>query len=109
MTYFIAEISSNHNQDIERIQSLIEKAKNLGFDAVKFQLFKIDKLFSPEILSKSREHRRRKRWELPLEFIPKIKETSIDNEIELGDDKGHAMEIIKKAENILEIEIENVS
>ena len=46
-------------------------AANVGFDA-KFQLFKIDELFSKEILDKSKLHRQRKNWELPLEFIDKL-------------------------------------
>jgi N-acetylneuraminate synthase len=69
---FVAEVSSNHNQDIERCKSFIEAAAKIGCSAVKFQLFKVDKLFAPEILSKSDEHRRRKRWELPVEFLPII-------------------------------------
>ncbi len=67
---FVAEVSSNHNQDLERCKSFIEAAAKIGCRAVKFQLFKIDKLFAPEILSKSDEHRRRKRWQLPVEFLP---------------------------------------
>ena len=43
---FIAEVSSNHNRDIDRCFRFIEKAAESGCDAVKFQLFKIDKLFS---------------------------------------------------------------
>ena len=39
---------------------------------MKFQLFKIDKLFSPEILAKSKTHRDRKEWELPIEFLPEL-------------------------------------
>ena len=33
-------------------------------------MFKIDKLFAPEILKNSKKHRDRKHWELPLEFLP---------------------------------------
>jgi N-acetylneuraminate synthase len=33
-------------------------------------LFKIDNLFAPEILKNSKQHRDRKQWELPLEFLP---------------------------------------
>ena len=45
-TKLIAEIGSNHNRDILRCYKLIDEAKNLGFYAVKFQLFKIKTLFS---------------------------------------------------------------
>ena len=52
--FLIAEISSNHNADLDRATDLIKMAANVGFDAVKFQLFKIDELFSKEILDKSK-------------------------------------------------------
>ena len=71
---FIAEVSSNHDRDIQRSKDFIKVAFNIGCSGVKFQLFKIDKLFAPEILSKSTEHRKRKDWELPLEFIPELSE-----------------------------------
>jgi sialic acid synthase SpsE len=67
---FIAEVSSNHHQNIERCFDFIDAAVNAHCHAVKFQLFKIDKLFAPEILSKSKLHTQRKQWELPLEFVP---------------------------------------
>lgn len=66
----IAEVSSNHSQNLERAKEFIKVSKEIGCDSVKFQLFKIEQLFAPEILEKSYEHRRRKEWELPLEFIP---------------------------------------
>jgi sialic acid synthase SpsE len=69
---FVAEVSSNHNQDLERCMSFIEAAAVAGCSAVKFQLFKIDRLFAPEILSRSEPHRRRRQWELPVEFLPEI-------------------------------------
>ena len=47
---FIAEISSNHNKDLNRTLRLIDSAKKNGFSSVKFQLFKINELFSKEIL-----------------------------------------------------------
>jgi len=69
---FIAEVSSNHNQDLERSKKFIKTAADIGCDGVKFQLFKIDKLFAPEILRKSEKLRKRKNWELPIEFIPDL-------------------------------------
>ena len=69
---FVAEVSSNHNKDIKRAKKFIETAKEVGCSGVKFQLFKIDKLFAPEILSKSEKHRRRVEWELPKEFLPEL-------------------------------------
>lgn len=70
MTKFISEISSNHNSSLDRSLKMIKISSELGFDIVKFQLFKIDKLFSKEILDKSKEHRDRKKWELNENFIP---------------------------------------
>lgn len=70
--YFIAEISSNHSKNIERALKFIDTSKEVGCDAVKFQLFRINKLFAPEILARSHEHQKRKEWELPYEFLPII-------------------------------------
>ena len=53
MTFFIAEICSNHLNNLSRSKKLIDEAKRIGCDAVKFQLFKADKLFAPAILKKS--------------------------------------------------------
>lgn len=70
MSFFIAEVSSNHSQSIERSLQFIDAAAFIGCDSVKFQLFRVDKLFAPEILSKSKAHRDRKHWELPIDFLP---------------------------------------
>ena len=70
MINFIAEVSSNHSKDINRCYEFIDAAARVGCDSVKFQLFKIDKLFAPEILENSEIHRKRKDWELPIEFLP---------------------------------------
>lgn len=44
--YFIADIASNHDGDIERAKELICLAKEAGADAVKFQHFKANKIVS---------------------------------------------------------------
>ena len=41
---FIAEIGSNHDNDFSKCKRLIMAAKKAGCDAVKFQLFKAEKL-----------------------------------------------------------------
>ena len=69
---FIAEVSSNHNRDLTRMKEIIHASREAGCSGVKFQLFKIDELFSPEILAKSEIHRKRKRWELQVEYIPEL-------------------------------------
>jgi len=73
---FIAEVSSNHNRDLIRMKEFIHASKESGCTGVKFQLFKIDELFSPEILEKSETHRKRKDWELPVEYISELSELS---------------------------------
>ncbi|BDA59845.1 N-acetylneuraminate synthase family protein [Shewanella xiamenensis] len=72
---FIAEVSSNHHRDLQRCIEFIKTAAEIGCDAVKFQLFKIEELFAPEILSKSEMHRKRKAWELPVSFLPQLKQS----------------------------------
>ena len=74
----IAEVSSNHNADLLRAKDMIKLAADVGFDAVKFQLFKVEELFSEEILAKSKLHRERKNWELPIDFIHSLSQTSKD-------------------------------
>ena len=72
MINFIAEVSSNHHKDIQRCLDFIDSAATSGCQVVKFQLFKIEQLFAPEILAKSEKHRNRKEWELPLDFLPAL-------------------------------------
>lgn len=69
---FIAEVSSNHARDLARCLQFVDASADIGCAAVKFQLFRVDQLFAPEILAKSETHRQRKAWELPFEFIPQI-------------------------------------
>ncbi len=78
MTRFVAEVSSNHHRDLNRAVTFVETASRLGCAAVKFQLFKVDELFAPEILEKSPKHRARAQWELPESFIPALAARSRD-------------------------------
>ena len=71
---FIAEASSNHGRDLDRARAFVDAAADAGCDAVKFQLFKIDRMFAPEILSRSAKHRARAEWELPLEHLAPLAE-----------------------------------
>ena len=45
-TYFIADISANHDGDLERAKMLIRLAKESGADAAKFQNFRAPKIVS---------------------------------------------------------------
>ena len=47
-TYIVAEIGSNHNNSIRTAKKIILSAKKCGADAVKFQLFKPEKLYSKD-------------------------------------------------------------
>jgi N-acetylneuraminate synthase len=71
---FIAEVSSNHDRDLERAFAFIDRSAEIGCGAVKFQLFKIDEMFAPEILAQSAKHRARREWELPVSFLAPIAE-----------------------------------
>src|SRR5580692_3032645 len=71
---FIAEASSNHGRDLTRAKAFVDAAADAGCDAVKFQLFKIDRMFAPEILARSAKHRARKEWELPVGHLAPITE-----------------------------------
>ncbi|MFZ3138507.1 MAG: N-acetylneuraminate synthase family protein [Thermodesulfovibrionales bacterium] len=44
--YFIADIASNHDGNLDRAKNLIRLAKDAGADAVKFQHFKANKIVS---------------------------------------------------------------
>ena len=68
-TKFVAEVSSNHNQDLNRSMEFVSVAAECGFDAVKFQLFEVEKLFSPEARAVNPQLAKRKGWELPPSFI----------------------------------------
>jgi N-acetylneuraminate synthase len=66
---FIAEASSNHAQDLSRALAFVDAAASCGCDAVKFQLFRVNELFAPEVLAKSAKLRARVAWELPVSHI----------------------------------------
>ncbi len=83
-TKFIAEVSSNHHKSLERCKQFIKISSQIGCDAVKFQLFKVDELFAPEILSKSKMHRDRVNWQLPVKFLPELKNCCKENNIQFA-------------------------
>jgi sialic acid synthase SpsE len=49
--YIIAEIGSNHNQDLATALAMIERCAEMGVDAVKFQSIKLDGLYQPALES----------------------------------------------------------
>lgn len=84
MSRFIAEVSSNHAADLDRSREFIRTAARIGCGAVKFQLFRVDRLFAPEILERSPEHRRRSEWELPPAFLPDLAACCREQQIAFG-------------------------
>jgi N-acetylneuraminate synthase len=78
---FIAEASSNHGRDLSRALAFVDAAAAAGCGAVKFQLFRIDRMFAPEILEKSQKHAARRDWELPLEHLAPIAERCLEKKI----------------------------
>ena len=81
---FIAEASSNHGRDLVRALAFVDAAADAGCDAVKFQLFKIDRMFAPEILSRSEKHRARRQWELPREHLAPLAERCLARGIQFS-------------------------
>ena len=69
---FIAEVSSNHHQSLDRCFQFIDEAARIGCDGVKFQLFKIDELFAPEVFISKPDVEKRRQWELPVSFLPEL-------------------------------------
>jgi N-acetylneuraminate synthase len=81
---FIAEASSNHGRDLARALAFVDAAADSGCDAVKFQLFKIDRMFAPEILAQSEKHRARRQWELPREHLAPLAEHCLNRRIQFS-------------------------
>jgi N-acetylneuraminate synthase len=81
---FIAEASSNHGRDLTRALGFVDAAADAGCDAVKFQLFKIDRMFAPQILARSAKHRARAAWELPLEHLKPLAEHCSQHKIQFS-------------------------
>jgi sialic acid synthase SpsE len=81
---FIAEASSNHGRDPARALAFVDAAADAGCDAVKFQLFKIDRMFAPEILARSAKHRARREWELPRVHLAPLAERCLARGIQFS-------------------------
>lgn len=83
-TKFVAEVSSNHNQDLNRSLQFVDAAAECGFDAIKFQLFEVEKLFSEEARFAHPQLANRKAWELPPSFISPIASRAHDLGLEFS-------------------------
>ena len=83
--YFIADIASNHDGDLNRAYKLIELAKESGADAAKFQNFQTSKIVSKkgfEAMAGMLSHQ--KKWKksvyeiycdasIPMDWTPKLR------------------------------------
>jgi len=81
---FIAEVGSNHNLNLNRCYKIISEAKKSGATAVKFQHFKLEKLFSSKAKIYKKIAKEIKNRELPDRFIPKIYNYCKQKKIKFG-------------------------
>jgi len=76
--FIIVDIGANHNRDIKLAKQLIQQAAEAGVDAVKFQIYSAETLYSRNVPKHSmyKEHPWDliKNVELPREWIPELKE-----------------------------------
>jgi N-acetylneuraminate synthase len=102
---FVAEVSSNHGRDLARSLAFVDAAAAVGFDAVKFQLFRIRELFAPEVLARSEAHRARVAWELPEEFLPVLAARARERGIGFGCTPFHlgAVEVLRDSVDFLKV------
>ncbi|MDP3741946.1 MAG: N-acetylneuraminate synthase family protein [Candidatus Micrarchaeota archaeon] len=86
-TFIIAEAGSNHNRDILLAKKLIDAAAEAGADAIKFQLFKADKLYVPSAGSADYLKNNKnifdiiKSMEMPYEWLPELSEYATSNNL----------------------------
>ena len=84
-TYIIAEIGSNHDRNFNIAKKLIDIAADAGADAVKFQSFKAEKLFSkktPKISTYKKEpFELLKSLEMPREWHKKLSDYTINKNL----------------------------
>ncbi|OGC22607.1 N-acetylneuraminate synthase [candidate division WOR-1 bacterium RIFOXYC2_FULL_37_10] len=75
--FIIAEIGSNHNRSLKTAKRLIDEAAKAGVDAVKFQIYSAEKLYSKNVPKHS--HYKNNLWEMikeietPRIWIPELK------------------------------------
>lgn len=84
-TYIIAEIGSNHDRDIKIAKKMIDKAADARADAVKFQTFKAEKLYSkktPKISTyKKKPFELLKSLEMPREWHKELYDYTVDKNL----------------------------
>jgi N-acetylneuraminate synthase len=73
--HFIAELGLNHNGDIDRALALVRAAKDAGFDAVKLQYWRVDKLYRPGSISDQRREWLRS-FEVPTAWLDIVRDAA---------------------------------
>ncbi|MFC7076756.1 N-acetylneuraminate synthase family protein [Haloarcula halophila] len=68
--YIIAEIGSTHNGEFERAKKSIDAAAAAGADAVKFQLFRADEMYTDAVDQEVYDHV--VKIEVPYDWIPEL-------------------------------------
>lgn len=81
---FCAEVGSNHNGQIQRGLALVDRAASVGFGAVKFQMFRVDDLFSSEAQRVKPDLASRSRWELGFDNVEVLSERARQRGILFG-------------------------
>lgn len=84
-TFIIAEAGANHNRSFEQAISLIDVAKESGADAVKFQTYSSETLYSkftPDFANYKNLPKLIKDIEIPREWQPDLKKYCDENDIE---------------------------
>lgn len=84
MIEFVAAVPSRHNRNLDRCRQLIREAASVGCTGVTFALFRVDQIFAPQILRVSPVHRRQRRWELPLHWVPELSRYARDHGLKFG-------------------------
>ena len=83
--FIIAEIGSNHNGNMRLCEKLISKAKLAGADAVKFQYFSLNSLFSEAYFKNNNLSKKDiKKFSLSFRDIKFICECAKKNKIKIG-------------------------
>lgn len=87
LTFIIAEAGSNHNGKLEQAKKLIDIAADAGVDAIKFQLFKAERIYPKNCgvvdtaMGKVDFFKVLKNMELPLNWLEILKEYSEKKEL----------------------------
>ena len=82
------DVGANHNGDFETAKNLVISAAEMGADAIKFQTYTAEKLYSGKtpIFSKDdiKPYELIKKYQHPREWLPLLNQIAIDNKIDFS-------------------------